>query len=195
MPINVNIYSLFCKKNYVIISGSQDKRKRNFTYLVSEYIYSVHFYTYTHIYYSQPSEEIISLFLNSQYSKPKFFPLLCVCFKQILLWLERKASFVYIVAVGTGKWIPRSTWGTGRRPCSCVPLMSEDYSLAILLIPSFQMWVYFDFQFSPTFPLVVFCYSSFSSVFSWVLCPYTHMCASMCSPSWGRKLLPSSWIA
>lgn len=44
MPINVSIYSLFCKNSYVIISGSQDKRKRNFTYLVSEYIYSVHTY-------------------------------------------------------------------------------------------------------------------------------------------------------
>lgn len=151
-------------------------KERSFTYLVSEYIHSVHLYTYTHIYYSQPSEEIISLFLNSQYSKPKFFPLLCICFKQILLWLEWETSVVYIVAVGTGKWIPHSTWGIGRRPCSCSSLMSEDYSLATLLITSLQMSVYFDFQFSPTFPLVAFRYSSFSSPFL-LECPaHTHIC-------------------
>lgn len=45
-----------------------------------------------------------------------------------MLWLVRRASVVYIVVICTVKWLPYSTGSFGKRPCSCITLMSEGHS-------------------------------------------------------------------
>ena len=66
----------FLKNNYKKIKLFQTLKgkEKKILLTVTEYIYiyMVNF---------QPLEEITSLFLNSQYSKPKFFPSLCICFR------------------------------------------------------------------------------------------------------------------
>lgn len=130
----------------------------------------------------QPSEEITSLFLNSPYLKPKFFPSLCICFKYFLLWLERRASVVYIVIVHTVKWLPFSLWSFGKCPWSCVTFMLEGNSLAFVnhIISDITL---FGFPILPHFSWVVFPYSSFFFQFSLncsvhvLLHTFAHVCS------------------
>lgn len=74
----LTVYFLKISKEIKLFQALKGKEKQ-FFYLIK----SQNTHTHTHIHWVnfKPSEEITSCSLNSQYSKPKFFPSLCIHFR------------------------------------------------------------------------------------------------------------------